>query len=223
METCAKTAKYSGIKNLLFDLGGVIMDIERSRCVQSLTRLGMDARAVDEMLGLYVQQGAFKQLEAGQISPAEFYAELRRHFAGGGRDVTDRQLEAALNDFLVGIPVHRLVELRMLRRTFMVYMLSNTNPIMMESKIAHCFRAEGLEMDSYFDGTVLSYKARCLKPGREIFDYAVGRLGIVPGETLFLDDSQKNIDAAATLGFATVLVPPGTEFIDALSCISLDE
>ena len=64
------------IRNLLFDLGGVIMDIERERCVEALTRLGMEG--ADEMLGLYVQSGPFLKLEEGLISESEFCDEVRR-------------------------------------------------------------------------------------------------------------------------------------------------
>jgi hypothetical protein len=70
--------KINGIKNLLFDLGGVIMDIKRERCVEALTELGMtDA---DSMLGLYVQAGPFLLLEEGKMSAAEFRDEMRKHF-----------------------------------------------------------------------------------------------------------------------------------------------
>lgn len=120
------------IKNLLFDLGGVIMDIERERCVEALTALGMEG--ANEMLGLYVQSGPFLKLEEGEMSPHEFCDEVRRRIPGGGGDVTDEQVHEALNAFLIGIPAHRLVELRMLRNDFGIYLLSNTNPIMYQNR-----------------------------------------------------------------------------------------
>lgn len=209
---------YKGIRNLLFDLGGVIMDIKRELCVKALTELGMEG--ADEMLGLYVQSGPFLKLEEGLIDAAEFCDEVRRRIPGGGAGITDLQVQEALNAFLIGIPEYRLVELRMLRKDFKIFLLSNTNPIMYDSKIAECFRAEGREMADYFDGQVVSFKARCAKPDKAIFDYAVEHLGIKPEETLFLDDSQRNLDAAAALGFATALVPPGSEFIDALAILN---
>ena len=212
-------AENKKIRNLLFDLGCVIMYIERERCVEALTRLGM--QGANEMLGLYVQSGPFLKLEEGEMSPEEFCNEVRRRIPGGGADVTDAQVHDALNAFLIGIPEHRLVELRMLRKDFGIYLLSNTNPIMYYSKIAECFRAEGREMADYFDGRVTSFESHLAKPDRAIFEYAIEHLGIKPEETLFLDDSQKNLDAAAEVGFATALVPPGSEFIDALAGIKL--
>jgi putative hydrolase of the HAD superfamily len=63
---------------------------------------------------------------------------------------------------------------------------------------------------------VLSFEAKAAKPNAKIFEYTVSHLGINPNETLFLDDSQKNLDAASQLGFGVALVSPGEEFVDVL-------
>ena len=201
------------IKNLLFDLGGVIMDIERERCVEALTKLGVEN--ANEMLGLYVQSGDFMRLENGSITAAEFRDSLRRQIKDG-RSVSDDEIDSALNAFLIGIPVNRLRVLRQLREKYRIYLLSNTNPIMFYSEIARQFGKEGKSIDDYFDGQVVSFLAKSNKPDRKIFEYAIEHLAIEPGETLFLDDSQHNLDAAAELGFATVLVPVGAEFEEIL-------
>jgi HAD hydrolase, family IA, variant 3 len=198
------------IKNLVFDLGGVIMDLKRERCVEALEALGM--KDAESMLGLYKQTGPFLELEEGKLSPAEFRDAMREKIDG---DVTDGQLDNALNKFLVGIPLERLRALKKLRGKYKVFMLSNTNPIMFDSKIKECFRADGLEVDDYFDGLCLSYKAKCSKPDSRIYLNMVDKFGINPEETLFFDDSQKNLDAAEKIGFKTYLVEPGTEFTEA--------
>ena len=191
------------IKNLLFDLGGVIMDIRRENCVKAFQELGMSD--IGEFLGDYGQKGAFKLLEEGALTPDEFRAEIMKSCPVG---TTGSQIDDAFNQFLVGIPAYRLEALAGLRRRFGVYLLSNTNKIMWDSRIAEEFRKiPGGEMDSYFDGTVTSFEARALKPSAEIFGYAVRKLGIVPEETLFLDDSQENIRAAVALGFHGAVVP----------------
>lgn len=195
------------IKNLLFDLGGVIIDINRADCVASYARLGL--QNPDSFFGEFSQQGPFKALESGDITPAEFHGIMRGYLPAG---VTDAQIDAAFLDFLTGLPVHRLEALRELRRRFKVYMLSNTNAIMWNSKIAELFRQQGGEMADYFDDTVTSFEARALKPDPAIFNFAVEKLGIVPEETLFLDDSADNLRAAGRLGFNTALVRPGDEF-----------
>ena len=199
------------IKNLLFDLGGVIMDIRRLNCVASFERLGM--KNADSFLGEYSQKGPFLQLEEGAISEEEFRTAVRALIDG---EVSDEQIDSAFCDFLVGIPKYRLEQLRQLKKSYNIYMLSNTNSIMWRSRIAEDFRQEGLEREDYFDGIVTSFEARSIKPNAKIFHTVVEKLGINPDETLFLDDSQKNLDAAAQLGFHTLLVTPGSEFFELL-------
>ncbi len=198
--------------NLLFDLGGVIMDIERQRCVDAYRKLGMSHP--EQFLGDYVQQGPFMMIESGRISPSEFRSMMREYLPAG---VTDSQIDEAFFQFLVGIPEHRLRQLRQLRANHGIYLLSNTNPIMWDGKIKQEFTKEGLTREDYFDGMVTSFEAKSMKPDPHIFHYTVEHLGIKPEKTLFLDDSQANLDAAAALGFMTALVAPGSEFADIIA------
>lgn len=201
-----------GIKNLLFDQGGVIVDIERDRCLEELRRLGMEAP--ERFVGLYKQDGPFFALENGDITLDEFHDALRPLMPSG---VTNEQMDYAFSSFIVGIPLHRLQALRQLRKRYKTYILSNTNPLMFEGVIARNFAQEGLDVNAYFDGVTVSYLAHSNKPDRKIFDYAIATMGIVPEETLFFDDGQENLDAASRLGFKTVLVEPGCEFIDIIN------
>ena len=201
-----------GIKNLLFDQGGVIVDIERDRCLLELKRLGM--KNPESLIGLYKQEGPFFALENGDINVDQFLDALRPLMPDG---ITDEQMDAAFSSFIVGIPRHRLEALRQLRKRYKTYILSNTNPIMFEGVIARSFAQEGLDVNAYFDGVTVSYIAHSNKPDRGIFDYAVATMGIVPEETLFFDDGQANLDAAAALGFKTALVAPGCEFMDIIT------
>ncbi len=199
------------IKNLLFDLGGVIMDIRRENCEEAFRQLGM--ADIGEYLGDYGQKGPFAALEEGKISEEEFRAEVRKHIA---REVSDEDIDKAFNSFLIGIPLRRLEELRKLRGKYKLYMLSNTNSLMWRQDIAKAFRQEGLTVDGYFDGIVTSFEAKCCKPDPAIFNLVVEKYGIVPEETIFFDDSKANVEAAATLDFATRHVAPGLEFYEIL-------
>ena len=187
------------------------MDIKRENCVASMRRLGM--QHPEEFLGDYGQKGPFLLLEKGEITPEEFRAQLRPYLREG---VTDNEIDAAFNDFLVGIPTERLRRLEELHRDHRVYMLSNTNKIMWDSKIAEEFRKDGHDRDYYFDGCVTSFAVKSYKPEAEIFRQVLDRFGLKPEETVFFDDSEANCDAAAALGFQTIWVYPGAEFYDLL-------
>ena len=184
------------------------MDLDRDRCVRAFERLGM--KDADDFLGVYGQKGAFLALESGKIDADEFHRQVRPMI--DRPEVSDEEIDNAFNEFLVGIPVTRLEALRALRKDYKIYLLSNTNPIMINSRIAEEFRKEGFEMADYFDGIFTSYEAGCCKPGKEIFDYTEREGHIKPDETLFFDDSQANVDAARSYGLNAVLVKPGDEF-----------
>lgn len=200
------------IKNILFDLGGVIMDIDKQLCVDAFDALGL--QNANSYFGDYAQTGIFMQIEDGSINTEAFHAALREKLPEG---TTDYQIDNAFQKFLIGIPASRLADLRKLRcMGYNIYLLSNTNPIMWRGKIASEFGKEGLRREDYFDGMITSFEARAAKPDAKIFNYAADILGIEPAETLFLDDSQDNVDAAIALGFQAALVAPGTEFIDCI-------
>lgn len=201
------------ITTLLFDLGGVIMNIKRQNCVEAFRRLGM--ADPDAYLGEYSQKGPFEGVESGRLTVAEFHDAIRQII--GNPEITDAQIDHAFGEFLLGIPMHRLKELRELAKRYRICMLSNTNPIMWADGIDRAFRAEGGSVTDYFDGIVRSFDARSMKPDAGIFQFAIEKLGLNPEQTLFLDDSQRNLDAAAQLGFHTLLVPPGTEFMQLLT------
>lgn len=204
------------VKNLLFDLGGVIMDIRRENAVVALEALGL--KDADRLLGDYVQNGIFRSLEEGNISPEAFDRAVRNYLPDNGKVVSDDAINRAFMKFLTGIPVHRLRTLEELHKTYKIYMLSNTNIIMWEGEIKQDFTVDGHDIDYYFDGIVTSFEAHSVKPDPGIFRYTIDKLSIVPEETLYLDDSELNLEAGARFGFLTLHVPTDTEFADLLKC-----
>lgn len=201
------------IKNLLFDLGGVVMDIKRTEAVKAFEELGM--KDADSFFDAYHQTGAFGLLEGGQITAAEFRAAVRPSFRPG---VTDGEIDRALCRFLIGIPVERLQRLEALRNAgYGVYMLSNTNPIMWHASIIPEFGKEGKTLDAYFDGCVTSFEAGVCKPDERIYDYACRQLGIKASETVFFDDGQANVDAAVAYGMNAELVTEGCDMLQLTS------
>lgn len=184
------------IRNVIFDLGGVVIDLDRDRAVRALEKLGLEG--ANEMLGLYGQQQPFLGLETGETPAGEFFDIMRSRMKEG---VTDKEITSAFNEFLVKLPVKRLEMLRRMRLAgYRIFMLSNTNPVMFNSWIDRAFRQEGGSVNDYFDGIVVSYEELMCKPDVKIFETLMRRYGLNPSETLMLDDSEKNCRAAAEAG-----------------------
>lgn len=194
------------IKNIIFDLGGVVIDLSRDSSVEHLQKIGLtDA---DRLLDPYVQRGPFLQLETGKITAAQFFDLVRDEISNAGRPVpTDDEIARAFEKFLIGIPVERLQRIRDLRRAgYRVYALSNTNPVMFNGWISEAFQAEGLRFYDYFDGAVTSFQEGYCKPDPRLFEVVLRRYGLDPAETLMLDDAPKNAQAAADAGMQAVRV-----------------
>lgn len=184
-----------GIRNIVFDLGGVIIDLDRDRAVRSLEILGL--KDADSMLGLYRQEEPFLGLETGRLTVGEFFDLLRRECPGA----TDADLACAFNNFLVVLPAERLEALcRLRQRGYKVFALSNTNPVMYNSWIAQAFRQQGKTINDYFDGIVTSFQELICKPDPDIFKTVLNRYNLEAGATLMLDDSEANCEAAAGVG-----------------------
>lgn len=184
------------INNIIFDLGGVIIDLDRDRAVKALEELGLED--ADDMLGLYGQKEPFLGLETGELPSADFFDLMRSRMKPG---VTDAQITDAFNRFLVKLPAERLEMLRRLRLAgYRIFMLSNTNPVMYLTWIDRAFRQEGGSVNDYFDGIVVSFQELMCKPNVAIFETVMRRYGLNPSETLMLDDSEKNCRAASEAG-----------------------
>lgn len=187
------------IKNLVFDFGGIIADFEFSRVLAAFERVGLKNPA--EYLDSYHQRGFFRELESGRIGADEF---VRRLGECAGREVSYAEArEAWLGFFLLPVPLERLACLEELRRDYRLYVLSNTNPFVMDWARSSEFSPAGKPLDAYFDKLFLSYEMKCMKPDRAIFDRMAAEAPLVPAETLFIDDSAANAAAGAALGYRT--------------------
>ncbi len=196
------------IKNLLIDFGGVLIDLDRTRCIENFRRLGLEQ--VDSLLDVYHQQGIFMQQEKGLITPDEFRAGIRSMM--NRPEVTDAEIDEAWNSFLVGIPTYKLDLLLKLREHYTVHLLSNTNWIHWQWSRRNAFAYKGHEVEDYFEKIYLSYEMKTAKPEMKMFRAVVSDSGIIPEETLFIDDSEANCLAANTLGIATYTPKAGEDW-----------
>lgn len=201
------------VKNVVIDLGGVLIDLDRERCVRAFSDLGLED--VDSMLGLYRQEEPFLSIETGRITAGAFYDEIRRRTGRGVRDV---EIEHAFDEFLVALPVERLAALRRLREAgFRTFMISNTNGVMYDGWIKRAFMQEGLHVGDYFDGIVTSFTEGVCKPEPELFETVLRRYRLRAGESLLLDDSDANCETARRLGMKAVRVVGNVDFVGFVS------
>ena len=199
--------RKKGIKNLIFDFGGVLINLDRQRCIDNFKKLGLGQ--VEELIGQFSQQGVFMQLEKGLVSSAEFRDNIR---GLAGRALTDKQIDAAWNSMLGNIPSYKLDALLKLREKYMVYLLSNTNEIHWKWSCVHAFPHKGFREKDYFEQIFLSYEMKQVKPDTEIFETVLKTTGIRPEETFFIDDSEANCQTAASLGIATYTPQAGEDW-----------
>ena len=195
---CLADMKEKGIKNLIIDFGGVLIDLDRQRCIENFAKLGMSN--VEAMLDVCHQQGFFLQHEKGLITSAEFRNAIREQI---GKVVTDARIDAAWNSFLGSIPTYKLDLLLKLREKYVVYLLSNTNEIHWKWSCKHAFHYKAFRVEDYFERIFLSYEMKMVKPDVAIFEKLLEETGIDPKETFFIDDSTENCRVAETLGIST--------------------
>jgi putative hydrolase of the HAD superfamily len=197
-----------GIKNIVFDLGGVIITLERDEAVNRFKEAGLIN--ADELLNDYHQRGIFLELEEGKLSKEEFYEAVRKE---AGTFISNETINYAWMGFLKELPEDKLTMLEELKQKgYRLYLLSNTNPVIMEWAFSPGFSPQGKRIDEFFDKLYLSYQIGYTKPHPEIFHFMFDDSGMIPSETLFIDDGIANIEAGKKSGMKTYLAENGEDF-----------
>ena len=195
------------IKNIIFDLGGVLLNIDYNKTAYAFKVLG-----ASDFDSFYSQAGAnqlFEQLETGDISNDHFYDAMQTHCHPG---TTHQQIQTAWNAILLDFRPQSLQFLTAIKDRFNIYLLSNTNAI--HHKAFHqAFTNEiGLaNFDDYFVKSYYSHQIRLRKPYVATYHNVLEDAGITASETLFIDDSVVNIDGANKVGLLTHLLLPNEQ------------
>lgn len=187
---------------ILFDFGGVLVDLDRERCCRAFRELGFD---ITPYIGTYAQAGIFSELERGRLSVSAFCEALRR--LARMPDLSDEAIVAAWRKYLRDVPHDRLEMLLRIGRHYQVHLLSNTNPVHWDMALHGLFDYRGRNIGDFFGKTFLSYEIGVEKPAPAIFAAVVAGLGCRPDEILFLDDSEANCIAARRCGLQARLAP----------------
>ncbi|SET52407.1 HAD family hydrolase [Hymenobacter actinosclerus] len=199
------------LPHLLFDFGGVIINIDYNRTLEAMRQLGSGIEFTQA-----AQAELFDQLETGQISAAQFRDGLRAHY---GLQATDAQLDEAWHAMLLDVPAERLALIAGLRaQGYQTALLSNTNHLHI-SEINRRLKAQyGLEngIADCLDRVFYSQEVGLRKPGEEIFRHALREMNWKAEETLFIEDSPQHIATARRLGLHTLFLTPPLTLQDAL-------
>lgn len=194
------------IKNILLDMGNVIIDIHIPLTHRAFAKLAqLDDDAATE---LFRAKAFFRHFETGEVPEAEFRAMLKREFRGNAW--TDSAIDEAWCSLLLEMPKERLDLIAELGKNYRVFLLSNTNPIHVR-EITRRAAQVGVDFPGLFERMFLSSEMGLMKPDPAIYERVLQEADLKPEETLFVDDSLDNILAAGSLGIQTIhLEPLGT-------------
>jgi glucose-1-phosphatase len=193
------------IKNIIFDLGGVLINLDYGATREAFIRLGFTD--FDNVYSQAQQNGLFDALDKGTLSPAEFRDKIRTYI---DRSVTDKEIDDAWNAMLLDVPAERLELLKRLKEKYRLFLLSNTNTIHVERFSAELQRVHGTpDFTPYFEKWYYSCNIGMRKPDAEIFLHVLNENNLRAEETVFIDDSVQHIVAAQALGIRTVFLEKG--------------
>jgi len=188
------------LSTIIFDLGGVLIDLDTSRSVKTFALLsGLSEK---EVYSKFLDDGWSYAFEKGEIDSATFRNEVRKSL---GIEVSDNQIDQAWNEMLLDIPYARLKMVADLRNKYQLFVLSNTNAIHIEAfnrKVA--VSTNGGIITDYFDKVYYSNELGMRKPDTEIFAHVIAANNLNPQQTLFIDDMENNIIGAQSVGLRTV-------------------
>lgn len=207
-----KWEEGNSLKNIIFDLGGVILDLDVQKTFDAFGEMGLSKEVIMESYNS--EDNFFLQFEKGQISADEFRASLREMI---GNSVSNEKIDHAWNAMLRGFKKDTIRLLTNLSGKYPLYLLSNTNEIHLPF-YSEQFRetSGGTMMQEYFAETYYSHIIGTRKPEPESFRYVLNDAGIVPEETLFIDDFEENCISAGKTGLIAHQFKPGERLEDVL-------
>jgi len=189
-------------KNIIFDLGVVLLNIDFQKTMDAFKNLGADN--INEIFSGYAQYDFFDEFEKGSITPDEFRNEIRKFIK---QDSTDEMIDNAWNAMILDFPKERINFLLSCKGKYRTFLLSNTNAIhfpIYNNQLKEKFHIN--DLSDLFEKAYYSYRLGLRKPDKEIFEMVLKENNLNPEETLFIDDSPAHIATADKLKIKTMLL-----------------
>lgn len=199
-----------GIKNIIFDLGGVILNLDNQRTEDAFTAMGV--KHFREYFGHGHAASFFKEYEVGRISDRQFIDSIKELT---GLTVPDAEIIRGWNALLLDFPVERVQLLKELRKKYRIFLFSNTNALHLAALQKTYTDAFGPEtLDEHFEKTYYSHTLGMRKPDKEPFEYILRENQLEADATLFVDDALINVEGAEAAGLKGLYLRPGISLLD---------
>jgi len=202
--------KLKNFKNIIFDLGGVILNINYNLTAEAFKKLGI--KNYNELYTQFNQISLFDDLEIGKISSNIFRTKIKELCK---ISISDSEIDKAWNAMLLDFPKERLDLLNKLKNKYRLFLLSNTNEIHLidyQKQLQEKFNIRNL--GEFFEKEYYSHIVGLRKPNKEIFEMVLKENDLIASETLFIDDSIQHIEGAKLVGINAYHLTKGESIID---------
>lgn len=187
------------IKNIIFDLGGVVLDIDESIVYKELEKLGIN---VSELARSKEFMGIMSKFNTGIYTASTFRKKTKAFL--GQEKMTDQKFDTLWNAMILDIPRERIEAIEKVKKHYKIFLMSNSNVIHYDLYVRDLQLRFGYnEFDELFNKSYFSFAEHLEKPDPRFFELILDHEGLLPEETLFIDDTAENIRAAKSLGINT--------------------
>jgi len=201
-----KMLELNGVKNIIFDLGGVILNIDYNRTANAFKNIGVTN--FDKVCSQAKQNKVFDDLETGKLSPPEFRDYLKKEQGL----LSDADIDNAWNAMLLDLPKKRVELLEKLKINYRIFLLSNTNKIHIKAfQQIVSTSYKGSLFDTIFEQHYYSSEIGMRKPNADCFEFVLNSNNLEASETLFIDDSIQHIEGAKKIGLKTYYLKAGED------------
>ncbi len=199
-----------GIKNIIFDLGGVILNLDNQRTEDAFTSLGVkDFRSY---FGHGHASSFFMEYEVGRLSDQQFVDSIRQLT---GLSLSDKAIIDSWNALLLDFPAERIQLLKQLRKSYRLFLFSNTNALHLAAlQQIYITTFGGGSLEDHFEKTYYSHILGKRKPDKESFEHIIQENELNPVETMFVDDAIINVEGAERVGLRGLFLRPGVSLMD---------
>ena len=198
------------IKNIIFDLGGVLLNLDFKRALNQFRNLGV--HNIEELFRPAQPSNAFRDYEVGLINDQQFIQSLKGLFSVS---VSDQQVIDSWNAMLGDFPKERIDFLKELKKKYRLFLFSNTNAIHLEF-FRQIYRSSfgDTSLDELFEKAYYSHLIKMRKPDLAAFEFILKDNNLKAGETAFVDDTLVNVEAARKVGMKGIHLEPGMTVLD---------